>query len=257
MYLRLNSVISNKYRSILLQQGRNHAGQITKDQDPHFAKSRLVQSLNRRVEFAIQETGNADPRKNLRLSQVLEQAKKANVSIPPMKTFVQEMNVKRGVPNEIITVSGPGGCKLIIYVSSTKMAAIKSDMNVLFRKHSSRLADPTIMRMFDCASYVTASKNCTADQAMEDAIQINAQDMEIIEEDDNIFYKFKCEFRNSIKSITQLKNMGYSIVEAEDTCIPNNVVELNEEQLATINKLKDKLLSQDFVDKIEDNIAES
>lgn len=45
------------------------------------------------------------------------------------------------------------------------------------------------MNIFDCACHIIASKNCDLDQAMEDAIHINAQDVEEMKEDDQIYFK--------------------------------------------------------------------
>lgn len=66
--------------------------------------------------------------------------------------------------------------------------------------------------------------------------------------------QFKCEFLSSEKSITQLINKNYSVIEIEDTCIPMTEVELNEEELKEVNKLKDKLSLLTEIVKIEDNI---
>lgn len=50
-------------------------------------------------------------------------------------------------------------------------------------------------------------------------------------------------------------SLGYSIISIEDTCIPNTVVELTDEEIAYVNKFKDRLSDIPEIQKIEDNIA--
>lgn len=111
--------------------------------------------------------------------------------------------------------------------------------------------------MFDCASYILAAKDCNFDQAVDDAIEAQADDVEELKDDDKTYFKFKCKFLFPDKVQTKLMSLGYSILLTEDTCIPNSVIELNEEQLQIVNKFKCKLLELSDIVKIEDNIAES
>lgn len=46
--------------------------------------------------------------------------------------------------------------------------------------------------MFDCVCYITTVKDCNLDQAMEDAIIVNAHDVEeVLENDQSLFMVWK------------------------------------------------------------------
>lgn len=55
---------------------------------------------------------------------------------------------------------------------------------ILTAIYSCQYSDSSALRMFDCACYVLASKDCDLDQAMEDAININAQDVQELNDND-------------------------------------------------------------------------
>lgn len=57
------------------------------------------------------------------------------------------------------------------------------------------LDSSTFLHMFDCASFIIASKDCTLEEATEDAIKANAEDVEEIEHETSPCFKvFKFNF---------------------------------------------------------------
>ena len=66
----------------------------------------------------------------------------------------------------------------------------------------------TFSHMFECASFIIASKDCTLEEAMEDAIKANAEDVEEIEHETSPCFKvFKFNFfysNNLLKQISIL-----------------------------------------------------
>ncbi|XP_076241305.1 translational activator of cytochrome c oxidase 1 [Calliopsis andreniformis] len=263
MKFRINMLIYNNYKNILFQETRRYAGHSKWQNIKHTketqdaARAALFRSLTNKMKIAITETGIIDPDKNLRLAQLIEQAKKASMPVTTIKTFLEKMKNKTEKSQiEILPIRGPGGCTLILYIASSNITYTKLGISAIVKKVSAQVADPSTLQMFDCACYVVASKECNLDQAMEDAININAQDVQEIKDNDETCFEFKCEFLSSSKSISQLRTLGYSILSTEDICIPQYLTELNEEDLKLVKKLKDKLMNTGDIEKIEDNIAE-
>ena len=263
MKYRLNFLMYHKCRSILLQETRRYAGHSkwqnikhTK-QEQDAARASLFRSLTNKMRIAISESGSAEPSQNIKLAQLIDQAKKANMPVSTLNTFLQKMkNPASKSQSDIMTVRGPGGCTLILYISASNIKTVKPQIAYQLKKNSAQIVDSSVMNIFDCACYVIASKTCDLDQAMEDAIHINAQDVEEVKEDDQICFKFKCDFQSSQKSTNQLINLGYSVISSDDVCTPETLVELGEEDLKVANRLKERLSAFDEIDKIDDNIAE-
>ncbi|XP_076168424.1 translational activator of cytochrome c oxidase 1 isoform X2 [Ptiloglossa arizonensis] len=225
MKFQLNCLLTyNKYRNVVF---RTYAGHSKWQNIKHIkmendtAKSLLFNRLTNKMKAVVAETKISNPSENSKLAQLVDQAKKANMPAATLNKVLEKLQKNENHKIEVLPVRGP---------------------------------ELSTLNVFDCASYIIALKDCTLDEATDDAILINAHDVEEVQYDDKTYFKFKCEFLSSEKSITQLINKNYSVIEIEDTCIPMTEVELNEEELKEVNKLKDKLSLLTEIVKIEDNI---
>lgn len=218
------------------------------------AKSLLFNRLTNKMKAVVAETKISNPSENSKLAQLVDQAKKANMPAATLNKVLEKLQKNENHKIEVLPVRGPGKCLLVLYISCENITQTKMMLNSKLKKHDSKFVELSTLNVFDCASYIIALKDCTLDEATDDAILINAHDVEEVQYDDKTYFKFKCEFLSSEKSITQLINKNYSVIEIEDTCIPMTEVELNEEELKEVNKLKDKLSLLTEIVKIEDNI---
>ncbi|KOC59994.1 putative transcriptional regulatory protein [Habropoda laboriosa] len=266
MSYRLNILLFNECKNFFIQETRRYAGhskwqniKATK-QSQDTAKSIIFNSLASKIKKVVVESGNADPDTNSKLAGLITQAKKINMPATTLKAILDRIqNVQSNDFNsqtEIVTIRTSTGITLIIYIASNSLAEAKPLLNNLVKKARAKTADVSVLSMFDCASYVTASRDCNLDQAMENAIEINAQDVEEVKHDDKTCFMFKSEFLFPEKAATQLTNLGYTILSIDNKCVPITVIEVSEEELENINKFKHKLQSCiNGVIKIEDNIA--
>ncbi|XP_076765398.1 putative transcriptional regulatory protein Aasi_0624 [Xylocopa sonorina] len=262
MRYRLNVLLYNTSKHILTQETRRYAGHskwqnikhIKQEQD--MARSLLFRSLLSKMKAVITESGNSDPTVNPRLANLIDQAKKANMPAATLKTFFDRIkNSDKCEKNEIMIIRTSSKVILILHIETSNINLVKPSVNNIIKKFNSKLADKTTLTMFDCSSYITATKDCTLDQAEEDAIEADAQNVEEVKLDDMKCFQFQSEFLFPDKVISRLINLGYDIVSTENKCIPNCTIELREEQLTDIDKLKQKLLDIKEIKKIEDNIA--
>ncbi|XP_043256426.1 probable transcriptional regulatory protein Pmob_0807 [Colletes gigas] len=260
----MNFVIYNKCRNSVFQEIRRYAGHSKWQNIKHTkqtqdaARSDLFRSIISKMRAAIAETGVTDPSQNTRLAQLIEQAKKANMPLNTLNTFMAKVkNSKENTNLDILCVRCPSKCILILYIMTNNFIKTKLEIANKIKKANGKLVESTALSMFNCACYILTSKDCDLDQAMEDAIHINAQDVEKVTDDDKTYFKFRFELLSSQKNVTQLTGKGYHIISVEDTCLPESTVELNEADLLAVNKLKEKLLLLGEIEKIEDNIANS
>ncbi|XP_003704411.2 translational activator of cytochrome c oxidase 1 [Megachile rotundata] len=263
MKYRLNNLIYCLHTNFVINGTRRYAGHSKWHNIKHIkeendrTRGQLFKTLISKMTVAVREEGSADPLLNSKLANLIDQAKKVNMPLSTINTFLNKMKTpKAQAPTKIMPIRTSSGCTLLLHYATNNPGGFKALLNNILRKSKSTLAD-TALSMFDCGTYILAVKDCNFNQAMEDAIEAGAEDVEELKENDKTYFKFKCEFLFPDKVQNQLTRLGYFVLLTEDTCIPNSVVELSEEQLEMVNKLKSKLLELDDIIKIEDNIAES
>ncbi|OAD56749.1 hypothetical protein WN48_02941 [Eufriesea mexicana] len=187
------------------------------------------------------------PTTNYKLANLIAESKKVYMPAATLKTILDRLkNPPKGDTHVVTICPSVKGVILVVYFVTNNISKIKPIINNLVKRFNARTVDNKILfSTFDCASYITVSKNCNLNQAMEDAIMIDAQDVE----------EFKSEFLHPEKTKTQLENLGYTIVSIENRAIPLAVTELTEKELESIAKFKEKLESElNEIVKIDDNI---
>lgn len=264
MSYRLNSLICNKSRNLLIQESRKYAGHSkwqnikhTK-QEHDSAKSTLFRTIIHKMKVTAEETGNSDPASNPRLANLIDQARKVNMPTATLRTALDRLqNQKESSKIHIMTISGPAGVHFILYIASNNFIGVKLAVKHITKKFNFKCVDSTILNTFDCASYIIAFKDCNLDQAMEDAIEADAEDLEEIKYDGDTCFQFKGEFLFPDKTVTRLKSLGYIILTTESKCTPISTVEVDKESLESINKFQTKLLSEiKEIKKIEHNLTQ-
>ncbi|XP_078053749.1 translational activator of cytochrome c oxidase 1 [Augochlora pura] len=265
MNYRLSFLTYERCRNILLRESRRYAGHSKWQNIRHIkaatdaAKSIEFRVITAKMKTVIQETGIADPSKNSKLAQLVDQAKKANMPAATLDAFFARLkNSKQNAKKELLLIHCPGGAILVLHALTDNIVRLKLELSAKIKRHNSKFVDQVALRLFDSASYITTVKeDCNVNQAMDDAIRINAQDVEEIKEENETLFQFKCNFGTATSSALQLSKLGYSIVDTEDLCIAENAVQMKEDDLSNYNKLKEKLLVVQGIEKIDDNVLES
>ncbi|XP_034178165.1 translational activator of cytochrome c oxidase 1 [Osmia lignaria lignaria] len=258
---RINTLFYCIHKNFVINGTRKYAGHSkwqnikhTK-QEQDAARSKVFKSIISKMMIAVKEVGEIDPRKNSRLANLIDEAKKANMPASTLNSFLERIkNPEEGARTHIVPVRIPSGCTFILHIASNNYPAVRINLRTIYKKFNAKNID-SALSMFDCASYIIATKDCNYDQAMEDAIEVEAEDVEELKDNDKTYYKFRSEFLFSDKTKTRLMSLGYSIISIEDTCIPNCVVELSDEEIENVNKFKNKLSEIKEIKKIEDNLA--
>ncbi|XP_017757777.1 PREDICTED: probable transcriptional regulatory protein Cthe_2075 [Eufriesea mexicana] len=258
------TLIYRHYRNILIQnETKRYAGHSKwkniKDIKESQDKLRMTtfRMLAGKMRAVVEQTGDADPTTNYKLANLIAESKKVYMPAATLKTILDRLkNPPKGDTHVVTICPSVKGVILVVYFVTNNISKIKPIINNLVKRFNARTVDNKILfSTFDCASYITVSKNCNLNQAMEDAIMIDAQDVEEVNNDDSTYFMFKSEFLHPEKTKTQLENLGYTIVSIENRAIPLAVTELTEKELESIAKFKEKLESElNEIVKIDDNI---
>lgn len=259
---RLSFLLYNKCKTTIFQESRRYAGHSkwqnikhTK-QEQDAARSLLFRSILSKIKAVVLETGSSDPTSNPKLANLIDHAKKSNMPAATLKTYLEKLQKSESGQIHILPFRTSTGALLLLHVETNNLNLVKINVNHIIKKFNTKVADSSVLSVFDCATYITGSKDCTFDQAMEDAVEVDAQDVEEMKQDSGTCFKFRTEFLFPDKVATRLINLGYDILSTENKCVPVSTVEVAEEELSRINKLKEKLTTEvKEIRKIEDNIA--
>lgn len=95
------------------------------------------------------------------------------------------------------------------------------------------------------------SENQTLEQALNDAIEIGAEDVTVDGEESFVFTTDPTDYYSVKNSIIR---KGYKVLDSSLQFLPNNKVTLSESDLALAKKIYNKLEEEEDIVKIYDNI---
>lgn len=253
--------ILNRYAHKLLKENRRYAGhskwQNIKHQKEENDANRAVlfASLRNQIKVAIIEGGSMKPDSNLKLARVLEQCKKVNMPVTSIEEIFKKLARSKGTSQStLVEVTGPLNCIMIIKLMSDNLFEAKMHLKNALKKINSKVTEGSLKNTFSHNGIIIVKKQKELDKAMEDAINIGATDIEEIKDDDNVYYKLKCEPQLLPKIVTQLNALNYDIVTTKEEIIPFFTIKLNNEDLQIIKLAQEKLLKLNEVHEIYDNI---
>jgi len=97
--------------------------------------SELLFKKNKYKKYLFLEGGSTKPNQNIKLAQLIEQAKKANMPSTTIKNFLEKMEaIKNKNHKGIIEVRGPNGYVMLISYLTHNPKAFVMDINSKLKK---------------------------------------------------------------------------------------------------------------------------
>ncbi|XP_023014650.1 translational activator of cytochrome c oxidase 1 [Leptinotarsa decemlineata] len=223
-------------------------------------KNQLFTKLGRQIKVAVQEGGSLDVKSNLKLSQVIDQAKRANMPSTTIQSILKScQNDKSQMKSYLIEIKGPGSCFILCEVFTSNLHMLKQNMASILRRHQSKFSEGGT-HLFEekgvieaeCLTFEKMSEEEVLEQATNHAIESGAEDVKVIEK--NII-EFTCGKSNLNKVVQELEKIGYKVTSAMVEYTPLKLQQLQETELDTCASLYDKLENLPDVVKLTDNIA--
>ena len=221
------------------------------------AKGKIFTKIGRELAIAVKEGGSADPTNNSRLRDVIAKAKSNNM---PNDTI--ERNIKKAAGEcsadnyERITYEGygPNGTAIIVKTLTDNKNRTASNVRNAFTKGSGNVGTPgCVSFMFDEKGQIIIDKeecDLDADELMMMALDAGAEDFS--EEEDS--YEVITDPDNFSAVREALEKAGIPMVEADITMIPQNWVELtDEEAIKKMQRILDLLDEDDDVQAVYHN----
>ena len=220
------------------------------------AKGKMFTIIGKEIAVAVKE-GGADPANNSKLRDVIAKAKANNM---PNDTIERGIKKAAGEANsvnyEVITYEGygPNGIAIIVDTLTDNKNRTAANVRHAFTKGGGNIGTPgCVSFMFDKKGQIVIDKSETdmdADELMMAALDAGAEDF--VEEDEAYEIYTTPEDFSTVREA--IEGLGVPMMEAEVTMIPQNYVELtDEEAIKNLNKIIDLLDEDDDVQKVYHN----
>lgn len=218
------------------------------------SRGKIFTKIGREITVAVR-SGGPDPNSNSRLRDVIAKAKANNV---PNDTIAKSIKKASGEGNaenyEQITYEGygPNGVAVIVEAMTDNRNRTASDVRHFFDKYGGNLGtNGCVSYLFDRKGVLIIEENAKidGDQLMMDALEAGAEDFENEDE----LYEITCDPAQFSNVRESLEQKGYEFLEAEIQMIPQTYVKIDEDKIASMEKLIDYLDDLDDVQNIYHN----
>ena len=198
--------------------------------------------------------GGADPAGNFRLRTAIEKAKAAGLPNDNIKRAIEKgagAGASENYEELIYEGYAAGGVAVVVEAMTDNRNRTAGDIRSYFTKYNGSLgATGCVGWMFDQKGVISFDKSVDYEKLFEAAINLDAED--IIEEEDE--YKVFTSVENFQKVVEGLEQEGFKSTTAELTRIPQNTVEITDENVAAqVMKLLEKLEEHDDVQNVYAN----
>ena len=220
------------------------------------AKGKIFTIIGREIAVAVKE-GGPDPSNNFKLATVIAKAKANNMPNDTIERGIKKAAGEGGNVNyEYITYEGygPSGIAIIVDTLTDSKNRTAANVRAAFTKGGGNVGTPgCVSFMFDKKGLIIVDKEETelsADDLMMTALDAGAEDFSE-EEDSYEIYTDPDAFDEVNK---KLMDAGIPMLSAEVTMIPQNYVELsNEDDIKCLNRILDILDEDDDVQNVYHN----
>ena len=220
------------------------------------AKGKIFTIIGREIAVAVKE-GGPDPSNNFKLATVIAKAKSNNMPNDTIERGIKKAAGEGGNVNyEYITYEGygPSGIAIIVDTLTDNKNRTAANVRAAFTKGGGNVGTPgCVSFMFDKKGLIIVDKEETelsADDLMMTALDAGAEDFSE-EEDSYEIYTDPDAFDEVNK---KLMDAGIPMLSAEVTMIPQNYVELsNEDDIKCLNRILDLLDEDDDVQNVYHN----
>ncbi len=234
----------SKWHNIQARKGKSDA-----------QRGKIFTKIGREIAVVV-KTGGSDPVSNPKLRDVIAKAKQNNM---PNDTI--ERSIKKaagelaGVNYENCTYEGygSGGSAVIVECLTDNKNRTAGDVRHAFDKHGGSLGST------GCVSYLFQRKGIVeiekTDKTDSDELMLAALDLgatDINEYDDE--FEVITEPNDHTRLSEELSKLGYNVLNAETTLVPDSYVDLDEDKLGKFTRMIDALEDLDDVQQVYHNV---
>lgn len=218
------------------------------------ARAKVFTKIGREMTVCVKE-GGPDPNTNAKLRDLIAKAKANNVPNDNIERVIKKASGGED-KNDYISIVyegyGPNGVAVIVETLTDNKNRTAADVRHYFDKFGGNMGTSgCVSFMFTSKSIVVVeNKNYDEDKVMEDCMDANADDFSI-EEETVEFIGASTELHTMTNSLTE---KGYTILSAEIEQVPDNYINLtDEEAIKKMTNLLEHLEDNDDVQNVWHN----
>ncbi len=217
--------------------------------------SRIFPKLGKAITVAA-KAGGEDPDLNSALRSAIQNAKAQNMPKANIDAAIKRASGKdaENFVEELYEGKGPHGTMFMVECMTDNHARTVANMKWMFNKWGTGLVPSGSMEfMFSRKAVVEFEK---PDNVEVDELEMQLIDggLEELSENEGIYYAY-ADFTDFGLLTKTIEDLGIEIKKANLQRIPNDTVELTDEQLEEVDKLLDKIEEDDDVQQVFTNIA--
>ncbi len=229
-----------------------HNIQATKNK-ADAARGKIFTKIGREIAVAV-KLGGPDPNTNSKLYDVIQKAKQNNMPNDNIQRSIKKASGESNAENYVSILYegyGSNGVAFIVDCLTDNKNRTASDVRHLFTHHGGNLGSSgSVMYNFDYRGVIVVDKaGLSEDDVMMVALDAGADDV-VEEEDGFVVYTPSDGLHSAVKAF---ENAQMKILSSETEYIPQNVVSLDEQKFASIEKLYDELEDLDDVQAVYHN----
>lgn len=225
-------------------------------------RSKIFTKLSQQIKVAIQEGGSINPASNIKLEQIIAQARRSNMPVQTIESVIKSTQKdKTQMKSYTFEIKGPGSSIILCEVCSSNIIKTKNDISTILRKHSLKYADGGGRHLFEYKGIIETEvpeteMNKSVDKILEVAtnVAIECEAEDVCMTEDNLL-QFTCESQSFMSVQKHLERLRYNIITANLQYIPIRQVPLSDADIELCSKFFDKLKGMDDVVALYDNIA--
>lgn len=218
--------------------------------------AKVFTRIGREIAISVKENG-PDPTTNSRLRTAIQNAKGANMPKERVESAIKRA-VSKDTENyqEVVYEGyGPHGIAVVVECLTDNPTRTVATVRTAFNRNGGALGKTgSLDFLFDRKGvFKVAAQGLDTEELELELIDFGAEDVQLDTEENTIYiYTPFADFGQMQKA---LEEKGLEIVSSELERIPNNTTELNDEQVAQIEALIEKLEDDDDVSKVFHNMA--
>ena len=234
----------SKWSTIKRKKGANDA-----------ARAKVFTKLAREISVAVKE-GGTDPNNNSRLRDLLAKGRAANVPQDNLMRAIKKAEGDDKTAYESIVYEGYGhsGIAVIVECLSDNRNRTASNVRHYFDKFGGNLGTSgCVSFMFENKGIIVCEEeNVDEEKALEACMEAGANDVSF--EDEGVI-EFETDPSQVGNVAAALREMGYNVVSAEASKVPNNYTKVtDEEALKKLALFFDALDEDDDVQNVYNNL---
>ena len=219
-------------------------------------RGKIFTKIGREIAVAVKEGGGSDPEVNSRLKDIIAKAKANNMPNDNILRSIKKAAGEAGsvsYENILYEGYGPNGVAIIVEALTDNRNRTASEMRYIFDRNGGSLgASGCVSWMFDRKGVIVIENNgeVEEDALMMEAIEAGAEDVS----DNAEAYEIYTDPVNFSAVRDALEKSGYSFASTGIEMVPQNTVQLKEEQAEKVMNLIDMMEDNDDIQNVYHNM---